>query len=61
MSNGRDKEGDQCRHGTPNVWSGSAVHVSSKEVVNWDVPFSGELEPIGTVPPVRVEMPVREA
>jgi hypothetical protein len=35
--------------------------VSSEEVVDWDVPFARELEPIGAVPPVRVEVSVREA
>jgi hypothetical protein len=35
--------------------------MSSEEVVNWDVPFTRELEPIGAVPPVRVEVSVREA
>jgi hypothetical protein len=35
--------------------------VSSEEVVDWDIPFAGELEPIGAVPPVGVEVSVCEA
>lgn len=35
--------------------------MSTEEVVDWDIPFARELEPIGAVPPVRVEMSVREA
>jgi hypothetical protein len=61
MSNGGDKERDEGCHGTPNVRSGSAVDVSAEEVVNWDIPFTREFEPIGTVPPVRVEMPICKA
>jgi hypothetical protein len=61
VSDGADQERDECRHGSSDVGSRSAVDMSAKEVVNWDIPFAGELKPIGTVPPVRVEVPVCEA
>lgn len=61
MSDGTDQEGDECCHGTSDMWSRGAVDMATEEVVDWDVPLAGELEPIGAVPPVGVEMSVREA
>jgi len=34
--------------------------MSSEEVMDRDVPFSRKLEPVGTVPPVAIEMSVGE-
>jgi len=35
--------------------------MTAEEVVNWDIPLSRKLEPVGRVPPVRVEMSICEA
>jgi hypothetical protein len=61
MPNSTDKKGDKCRHGTTDMWSGGAVDVPAEKMVHGDVPFSRELEPVGAVPPVRVEMSIGEA
>jgi len=43
------------------MWPRGTVDVSTKEMVDWDIPFARELEPISTVPPVGVEMSISEA
>jgi hypothetical protein len=35
--------------------------MSAEEVVDWLVPFTGELEPVAAVPPICVELTIREA
>ena len=61
VPDGRDEEGDECGHGTPDVWAGGAVDVSPEEVVDGNVPFAGEFQPIGAIPPVRIKVSVCEA
>lgn len=61
MPDGADQEGNESGHGTTDMGSRGAVNMSAEEVVNWDVPFAGELEPISTVPPVGVEVSVCKA
>lgn len=61
MTDGGDEEGDEGGHGTANMRTRGGVDVATEEVVHRDVPLAGELEPVGTVPPVGVEVAVREA
>ena len=43
------------------MWARRTVDVTTEKVMNRDVPFAGEFEPVGAVPPVRVEVTVCEA
>jgi hypothetical protein len=61
VPDGTDEECDKGRHGTSNMRSRGAVDVASEEVVDGDVPLTRKLEPIGTVPPVGVEVSVGKA
>lgn len=61
MSYGRDEECDCRCDGPANVGTaGSHVHVPQEEVVDGDIPFAAELEPVEGIPPVGVESAVRE-
>jgi len=61
MADGGDEEGDEGGHGTADMRTRGRVDVTTEEVVDGDVPLPGELEPVGAVPPVGVEVAVREA
>ena len=61
MTDGGDEEGDESGHGTADMRTRGRVDVTTEEVVDGDVPLPGELEPVGAVPPVGVEVAVREA
>lgn len=61
VADGRDEEGDQRRHRPADVRARRAVDVPPEEVVHGDVPLARELEPVCTVPPVGVEVPICEA
>jgi hypothetical protein len=61
MTDGWDQESDQSSKRSTNVWTWSTIYMSAEKVVNWDVPFTGEFQPVSAVPPVWVEVPVGEA
>ena len=60
MTNGTNEESYKSSSSFPNVCAGTEIYVSVKEVVDGDVPFTGELHPVGTVPPVGVEVSICE-
>lgn len=60
MEDSADQEGDEHGDGLREVGSSREVNVTEEEVVNGDVPFSREFQPVTRVPPVRVEVSVRE-
>jgi hypothetical protein len=57
---GADEEGGEGGEGTGEGVSARGVDVAAEEVVDGDVPFAGELEPVAGVPPVGVELAVCE-
>jgi hypothetical protein len=61
VSNSTNQEGDECCHRTSDMRSRGAIDVSTEEVVYGDIPFARELEPVGTVPPIGVEVSICEA
>lgn len=61
MGEGGDEEGDDGGEGPREVVLGRAVDVPPEEVVDGYVPLAGEFEPVARVPPVGVELAVREA
>ena len=60
VAHGADEEGDGSRAGLPYVWPAGAVDMASQEAVYGHVPLAGELHPVGTIPPVAVEVAVRK-
>jgi len=61
MADGRNEKGDERGHRSADVRSRGGVDVATEEVVHGNVPFAGEFEPVGAVPPVGVEVSVAEA
>jgi hypothetical protein len=57
---GADEEGGEGGEGAGEGIAGGGVDVAAEEVVDGDVPFAGELEPVARVPPVGVELAVCE-
>ena len=55
------EESDQRRHIFADMHAARAVNMTSQEVMDGDVPFSRKLQPVAAIPPIRVEMAVREA
>lgn len=60
MREGADQEGGEGGEGPGERVSGGGVDVAAEEVVDGDVPFAGELQPVARVPPVGVELAVCE-
>jgi hypothetical protein len=52
MPDSGNEEGNERGHGSSDMWARGGVDVASEEVVHGDVPFAGELEPVGAVPPI---------
>lgn len=61
VSSGADEEGNDCSGGAREPGAGGGVDVTAEEAVNGDVPFARKLKPVTAVPPVGVEVAVREA
>ena len=61
MREGADQEGGEGGEGPGERVSGGGVDVAAEEVVDGDVPFAGELQPVAGIPPVGVELAVCEA
>lgn len=57
---GGDQEGGESGEGAGEGVSARGVDVAAEEVVDGDVPFAGELQPVARVPPVGVELAVCE-
>jgi hypothetical protein len=57
----RDQEGDEGGHGTGHGVAGCRIDMATEEMMDGNVPFTRELEPVQTVPPVRIELSVGEA
>ena len=58
MRQSTDEESDNGSRRTRELATRSRVDVTTEEVVNGNVPFTRELEPIAAVPPISVEMTV---
>ena len=54
----RDQEGYESGHGTGHGIARCRINVATEEMVDGNVPLARELEPVETVPPVRIELSV---
>jgi hypothetical protein len=57
----RDQEGDEGGHGTGHRVTRRRIDMATEEMMDRNVPFTRKLEPVQTVPPVRIELSVSEA
>jgi hypothetical protein len=61
VTDGGDEKRDEGSHGTADVGARGAIDMATEEVVNRNIPFTREFEPVGAVPPVGIEVSICKA